>query len=426
MTFSAIGSPMDLLSRSTLRRLPEISAAFLSALPFQYVIIDDFFDPEFAEALLADFPAFDESTRNEFGGTSQKSFVSTLQSIGSTYRIADEMLSSQPFLDWVGAVTSIDGLLYDPDNFGGGTHENRHGQGLDPHVDFNLHPKTGTHRRLNLIVYLNKDWDDAWGGAIELHSNPRDAAANEIRSYAPAFNRAILFETTERSWHGFPRIDLPESERHRSRKSLSIYLYTEEAPPTAVASHATFYVQRPISAMLKVGDVVGKEVLDELHDLVQRRDDYIGYYQQKEIEHSATLEQVNRRFEDWARAVHVPVIGPVVLQRRTYGFEPEGWMLQRGGFQCRAAEPLSRVKVEAWRPGAGDLVHVTVRSAENSIEVGVRSGEQFTVEMDLQAAAGELIDVEIEFDRAYRPSVEVAGSGDGRDLGCIVERVSFT
>ena len=413
------------MSRSTLRRLPEINAAFLSASPFKYVIIDDFFDLEFAESLLADFPAFDENARDEFGLRSQKSVITALQSLGSTYRIADEMIASRPFLEWMGAVTSIDRLLHDPDHFGGGTHENRDGQEADPHVDFNRHPKTGDHRRLNLIVYLNKDWDASWGGAIELHSNPRDADTNKIRSYAPIFNRAIIFETNERSWHGFPRIVLPESERHRSRKSLSIYLYTNEAPPTAVAAHATFYVQRQIYDVLKVGDVVDEKMLAEVRLLTQRRDDYIAFYQQKEIEHSDMLDRVNQRLDAFASATLVPVTGPVVLQRRTYGFEPEGWMMQRGGFQCEAIEPLSHVNIKGYRPGAGELVNVTVRSADKAVEHEFPSGEPFTVEMDLSAAAGELIDMEIEFDRPYHPA-EGSGSGDTRDLGCVVMRVSFT
>ncbi len=425
MGVSAIGSPIELLSRSTLRRLPEINEAFLSARPFKYVIIDDFFALEFAESLLADFPAFDENAKTEFGERSQKSVIPALQSIGSTYRIADEMISSQPFLDWVGAVTSIDGLQYDPDYFGGGTHESRDGQELDPHVDFNRHPKTRAHRRLNLIVYLNKDWEDSWGGAIELHSNPRDADTNKIRSYAPIFNRAIIFETNEYSWHGFPRITLPESERHRSRKSLSIYLYTKEAPQTAVAAHATFYVQRQVYDVLKVGDVVDEKMLAELRNLTQRRDDYIAFYQHKEIEHSDTLDRVNRRLDEMACAALVPVTGPVILQRRTYGFEPDGWMLRQGGFQCEATMPVSRVKIEAWLPGGGEVVKITVRSADRSIEQELRSGEQFTIELDLAAAAGEIVDVRIEFDRPYRPS-DVEGGGDTRELGCFIRRVSFT
>src|SRR5260370_715803 len=82
-------------------------------------------------------------------------------------------------------------------------------------------------------------------GALELHSNPRRPEENRVQAYNPTFNRAVLFETNERSWHGFPRVELPPAERHRSRKSVSIYLYTRERPAGEIAPvHGTFYVQR--------------------------------------------------------------------------------------------------------------------------------------------------------------------------------------
>ena len=63
-------------------------------------------------------------------------------------------------------------------------------------------------------MYLNKEWKTEWGGAIEIHSNPRLPEENQIRAFDPLFNRAVMFETNEISWHGFPRIQLPEAERH--------------------------------------------------------------------------------------------------------------------------------------------------------------------------------------------------------------------
>ena len=44
-----------------------------------------------------------------------------------------------------------------------------HGQELDPHVDFNFQLRGGFHRRANLLLYLNEDWDPSWGGALEIH-----------------------------------------------------------------------------------------------------------------------------------------------------------------------------------------------------------------------------------------------------------------
>lgn len=106
--------------------------------------------------------------------------------------------------------------------YGGGIHDNLHGQELDPHVDFNYDEAIQLHRRLNLIVYLNKEWSSEWGGALEIHSNPRKPFENRVWSYDPLFNRCVMFETNGRSWHGFPQIDLrPTDGTCRASRSRS-------------------------------------------------------------------------------------------------------------------------------------------------------------------------------------------------------------
>ena len=90
-------------------------------------------------------------------------------------------------------------MIADKTLFGGGTHNNLNGQSLDAHIDFNIDERYMLHRRINLLIYLNKEWEEAWGGAIELHSDPRNAAVDEIASFLPLFNRAVIFETNEYS-----------------------------------------------------------------------------------------------------------------------------------------------------------------------------------------------------------------------------------
>lgn len=230
--------------------------AFLAAQPFKHVVIENFFEPAFADRLLDEFPAFNPAlaTNEIYGGVWGKAVNTRIGEISPAYAALYALIASRNFLDLIGEMTGISDLVSDPALYGGGTHENLHGQDLDPHVDFNYDEAQKLHRRLNLIVYLNKDWKPEWGGSIEIHSNPRRPAENRIQSWAPLFNRAVLFETNEHSWHGFPKIQLPEAERHRSRKSISIYLYTRDRPAYEIAPvHGTFYVHRPLDPRFREG-----------------------------------------------------------------------------------------------------------------------------------------------------------------------------
>ncbi len=142
-------------------------------------------------------------------------------------------------------------------------------------------------------LYLNKEWEEAWGGAIELHSDPRNAAVDETASFLPLFNRAVIFETNEYSWHGFKRISLPPDKEHLSRKSFSIYLYTKDRPvEEVVAPHTTFYVPQPLPANLRVGHTLTEQDMLELSIRTQGRDGLLAMYQKLLIE----KEQLLRKF----------------------------------------------------------------------------------------------------------------------------------
>lgn len=98
-------------------------------------------------------------------------------------------------------MSGVPGLLCARWHFGGGAQESCEGRGLDPQIDFNRHPMQPWHRRLNLIAYLNLEWADAWGGSLDLHSDPR-RADNPVKLLTPLFNRCVILETNEISWHG--------------------------------------------------------------------------------------------------------------------------------------------------------------------------------------------------------------------------------
>lgn len=274
MTADALADPLSLLSADTVASAAARDTAFERATPFAHCVIDGFLDDAFARRLLEEFPAFERGNRlNEDGQIGGKSTFESIAALGDGFRALDACVQSPAFLDLVGRITGIPDLLYDPHYFGGGTHENRHGQDLDSHVDFNYHPLTSWHRRLNLIVYLNPEWETAWGGALELHRDPYDPEHDEVVRIEPAFNRCVVFETTEHSWHGFDRIVLPDDRRDLGRKSVALYFYTRERPAAQTAgAHSTVYVDRPLPSHLRPGRTLTDRDHAELLELLARRD----------------------------------------------------------------------------------------------------------------------------------------------------------
>lgn len=255
-----------------------LAERFAQAQPFGHVVIDDFFDDGFAQALLAQFPAFERANSlGEDGRPGGKATFERIRQLGPAYADLDDLVRSPAFLGLVGRITGIDGLLYDPWYLGGGTHENRHGAGLEPHVDFNFHPLEGWHRRLNLIVYLNPEWEAGWGGELQLHRDPTAGVAPDA-SIAPAFNRCVVFETNDRSWHGFDPIRLPPARRELSRRSIALYFYTPaDAAQAPEAAHSTVYVSRSLPAHLREGHVLTDEDLEALQALLHERDNRIAF-----------------------------------------------------------------------------------------------------------------------------------------------------
>jgi hypothetical protein len=392
------------VSKSVLEDSRRYGDSFAHASPFKHTAIENFFEPNFAESLLADFPVFDPAlAANEiYGGAWGKAVNTKIRQISPAYEELYEMIDSAEFLDFMGQVSGIRGLLPDPTHYGGGTHENRHGQDLDPHVDFNYDEPQKLHRRLNLIVYLNKGWKAEWGGSLEIHSNPRRPLENQIRSYEPLFNRAVLFETNEYSWHGFPKIELPEDERQRSRKSISIYLYTRERPAEEMAPvHGTFYVLRPLDKRFRRGYTLTEADEKDLLFQVDRRDKWIEYYQQLELDKGRELQQKSAYIFDLLSRVRAPLTGYALQEGTSTGLYADGWVAGSVRFTVKPLQPAAAISLRGWRPSQAEKpAEITLKVNDQSATARVDDGlfeirvaldppleMPFVVEIDCQAAS---------------------------------------
>jgi 2-oxoglutarate-Fe(II)-dependent oxygenase superfamily protein len=295
---------VNILSAELFDKADSYRRQFETAKPFRHVLITPFFEPSIAEAILTEFPVPRESEMiNEFGKKNRKFACHDVRSIGPTYRLIDDYISSPEFAAIMERVTGIQNLLYDPEYHGAGTHDNLSGQGMDAHVDFNLHRTTGYHRRFNAIIYLNKEWEKEWGGNLELHTNPWDFENDKVISYPPLFNHCILFETNEHSWHGFKRVQMPDG-REISRKSFTIYMYTKDRPANEIApKHGTIYVQSGPPKQFCTGYTLTSEDVRELKSAFQHRNGYLQGMYERESRLLTQIENLKRKADNLAKMI---------------------------------------------------------------------------------------------------------------------------
>ncbi|MGH6631032.1 MAG: 2OG-Fe(II) oxygenase, partial [Burkholderiales bacterium] len=261
----------QVVSQSVLEQQAHYAQKFGAAQPFRHVVINNFLEPRFCTQIVRQFPGFDaKAAINENGEVGGKSTQERVRSLGAVYSSLDDAVQGPEFLALIERITGIPDLCYDPYYFGGGTHENRDGQDLDAHVDFNYHPITRQHRRLNLIIYLNANWQDEWGGSLQLHKDPyKDPSIDEIITVTPLLNRCVIFETNEHSWHGFERIHLPPDQMHLSRKSFALYYYTDSRPEKETATeHSTVYVERHLPERFREGITLTANDVHEIRMLL--------------------------------------------------------------------------------------------------------------------------------------------------------------
>lgn len=212
--------------------------------PFPNIYLDDFFNSDFLDEVLQEFPDLNTIADHRFQDVNQGKLATKGEyKLGQRAKELTRFMNSQPFLDFLSALTGIEHLLPDPTLAGGGYHEIKPGGFLKVHADFNKHPDYRLDRRLNVLVYLNKDWDETYGGHFELWNEEMTACEKRI---LPVFNRMAIFSTTSRSYHGHPNpLRCPED---RSRKSIALYYYTNGRPQHEVEEfledHSTIFKAR--------------------------------------------------------------------------------------------------------------------------------------------------------------------------------------
>jgi Rps23 Pro-64 3,4-dihydroxylase Tpa1-like proline 4-hydroxylase len=227
--------------------------------PYPHIHLKNFLDTDVAAEMAAEFPdmATDAWTRykhqneNKLGLAKRSMFPHLLGAV------VDE-LNSEGFVRWLSQLTGIPDLVSDEMLEGGGLHQSAAGGFLNVHTDFsNHHYHKHWRRQVNLILYLNPNWDERWGGALELWDREMEHCVVKV---PPLFNDALIFRTNEISYHGFPDpLRCPDGE---SRKSLALYYYTVESEGE-VKTRSTNYRPRPEDGLLKASMIwLDKKAVD--------------------------------------------------------------------------------------------------------------------------------------------------------------------
>jgi hypothetical protein len=197
---------------------------YQEAKPFPFVIIDNFLPLEKVMQVADDFPIADEKIWINYIHFNEKKYgLNAWEHIPLSLRNLIDRLQTGEFLETLAILTGIPGLIADPELAGGGLHQMYPGGFLNIHSDFLIHPvKTNFKRRINLILFLSTDWNESYGGDLEFWSKDMRECVTRIQ---PKFNRCVIFNTDEYSYHGCP--EKLRGPQGFSRKSLALYYYTE-------------------------------------------------------------------------------------------------------------------------------------------------------------------------------------------------------
>jgi Rps23 Pro-64 3,4-dihydroxylase Tpa1-like proline 4-hydroxylase len=212
---------------------PALQDSFIETKPFSSITFDRFFPDEQLELVrneVLSIPEYEWIAKlnksvneedNKFF-TKKKAF-NAVDKMGSATRELIEFMNSRIMVSFLEDITGIYGLRSDPLLYGGGLHKISEGGRLSIHADFNMHPRTHLYRRVNLILYLNKDWIPDYNGELEFWNEDMTECWRRV---PPIFNKMVIFRNTDTSYHGHPSPWLAPFDR----LSIALYYYTTAAP----------------------------------------------------------------------------------------------------------------------------------------------------------------------------------------------------
>lgn len=241
-----------MLSNKTYRNIEEYSRAFKTDIPFNHIIMDDFFREDVIDRLMneVEFISSNPSELWRFVGGGHydehddqvnKKQIYDFSNMLPTMREVIKYLNSPEFLQIVSKISGLNNLTHESEGFENAAyHQTGRGGRLEVHHDFNdSQVRPDLYRHLNLLVYLNAYWDESWNGNLELWWKNMSGPAKFI---SPISNRVVMFNI-DKAPHGHPNpLQCPEEI---NRKSLALYYYNNQKPQYNLVQRAIWKSEIP-------------------------------------------------------------------------------------------------------------------------------------------------------------------------------------
>lgn len=221
----------EMLSKKS-QKLDELALSlrnqYSNAKPFPHIQLDNFFSDQYLNLVLNEFPdlSYLNSSQNYKNKNEVKFANNDYRNFPNNIKIFFDFLNSETFLNFIQSLTSINEKLFSDKKLnGGGLHEIKSGGLLKVHTDFSKHPTNNLDRRINVLIYLNKNWKEEYNGYLELWDREMRECKQRIQ---PSFNKMVIFSTTDFSNHGHP--DAIKCPDEVSRKSIALYYFSSGRP----------------------------------------------------------------------------------------------------------------------------------------------------------------------------------------------------
>lgn len=212
---------------------------FKKGKPFEHIVIDNFLDPQALDEVLAEFPDKNTKVWHDYQTHYEnKQELNGEGKMGINTQFLLYQFNSAPFLQFLETLTGIENLIPDPYFFGGGLHQLNSGGKLAIHADYNKHVRWPLDRRINAILYLNKEWKEEYNGHLELWNNDVTQCEKKV---LPIFNRLLVFAVTDFNMHGVPEVLACPDDM--SRKSMAFFYFTNGRPDHEIDKNKKLHVK---------------------------------------------------------------------------------------------------------------------------------------------------------------------------------------